>query len=60
MMNSTSLAIFAILAAMALVGVSATYIFIPADAALDDRYGRCKNQNPPNAADQACKNAKGD
>ena len=56
--SNTTLVIFAVLAATALVGATAAYIIIPANAALPDQFGRCKYET--NAADQACRNTKGD
>jgi hypothetical protein len=56
MNSNTTLVLFAVFAAMALVGATVTYIIVPADAALDSRYGQCKQSHP---SDQACQNAKG-
>jgi hypothetical protein len=53
MNSNTTLAIFAVLAAMALVGATVTYVVIPADAVggpkAEKNYGQCKqnfNDNP--------------
>jgi hypothetical protein len=47
MNSNTTLAIFAVLAAMALVGATVTYVVIPADAITggpkgEKNYGKCK------------------
>jgi hypothetical protein len=46
MNSNTTLAIFAVLAAMALVGATVTYVVIPADAVggpkAEKNYGQCK------------------
>jgi hypothetical protein len=54
MNSNTTLAIFAILAAMALVGATVTYVIIPADAqgANSGPFGQCKQER---FSDNACK-----
>ena len=54
MNSNTTLAIFAVLAAMALVGATATYVIIPVDAEGVPHYknfGQCKQDKNRNACE---------
>jgi hypothetical protein len=58
MNSNTTLAIFAVLAAMALVGATVTYVVIPVDAQggppHEKNFGQCKQS----FNDNACRNQK--